>query len=96
MNVVIGAAKRVPHSGLILQGRYWSSDDKASVTWCCKCCLCFHCLWYHTLGVTNHCQEEIGKELHHLRINNAVDEPFTLELLRWLDVEADSCLEKFI
>lgn len=37
-----------------------------------------------------------GKELHRLRINNALDEPFTLELLRWLDVEADSCLEKFI
>lgn len=31
-----------------------------------------------------------------LRINNALDEVFTLELLRWLDVEADSCLGNFI
>lgn len=35
-----------------------------------------------------------GKDLHHLRINNALDEPFTLELLRGLDVEADSCVDE--
>lgn len=31
-----------------------------------------------------------------IRINNALDESFTLELLRWLDVEVDSCLGNFI
>lgn len=35
-------------------------------------------------------------ELYHLGFTNALDESFSLELLRWLDVEADSCLDNFI
>lgn len=37
-----------------------------------------------------------GEELHHLRITNVLDESVTLELLRWLDLEADSCIDNFI